>query len=104
MNPGLENGLLLLSYQIFLSITNNSLEILDQVCKIYTLSLPDYFLWAPIAASPSSMRATVAIFDTDSEYNRIRDPALPLTWQRYVCPDYVVPLVEHVNGILQQIP
>lgn len=85
------------------SATSNFLEVTDRVHFIYTLRLPPYMLSISIGTSSSFMLTTTVISDTDAEYNTSHHSVLVLGWQRYMCVDYEIALVEDVNGNLLQI-
>lgn len=78
------------------------LEAVDQVHKIYTLRIPHYTILTCIGSSPSSIRTTTVILDTDSGYKNIFCSALPLGWQRYVRPEFYISPVGDTNGNLLQ--
>lgn len=58
---------------------------------------------ASIGTSPSFMRATTAKLVTGSRYNITCRLALPLFWQRHVCPEYEITSVGDANENLLQI-
>lgn len=66
------------------STTNNLLEVVDRVYKLYSLTLPHYMV--------------SAIIGTWFGYNKICRLLLPLGWERHVFPDYYLLSVPDANG------
>lgn len=100
LNPKLKNGIVMSPYTMDAATTIDHLELVDQVHTIHALSLLHYMLLSSFETSASSMQATTVTLNSGSRYNIIRCSALPLGWQRHLCPDYKTSPARNANKTL----